>query len=44
MWLVENGKILGYHYVCEKCDFVTLNDRKWFCPNDDTRLKEILVR
>lgn len=42
--ITEDGKIHGFAFVCPTCGFATLNDRRWFCPNDDTRLKEVLQK
>jgi hypothetical protein len=40
--ITEDGKMHGFVWQCPTCDFATLNDRKGFCPYDDSRLKEVL--
>lgn len=43
MFLMKDGKVAaGFVWECPLCGFATLNDRKWFCPNDDNRLREVL--
>lgn len=44
MFLIQDGKITGFVFRCPTCGFDTLNDRAWFCPKDNTRLKEVLLK